>query len=124
MSKNDDELERLIRLRERQIRARDPHAKDREIQRRLAAKRRRMRRQTTVQGMMRGMLGDLPHSARGAIIGAVVGTAISIVLALTVEAYWVALTGLAATIVLAIVGFYIGKSFDWRDEVRDELKDR
>ena len=42
MSDRNDEVERLMRLREQQIRARDPKAKDRKVQSRVAARRRKL----------------------------------------------------------------------------------
>ncbi len=124
MSNKNDEIERLMRLREQQIRARDPKAKDKKIQARITARRRKLRRKTTTQDMIHDMLGDMPHKLWGVVIGTIIGVVISIVLALMVEASWAPLVGLATTIILAIVGFFIGHSFDWRGEVRDEMKDR
>ena len=124
MSNKDKELERLMRLREQQIRTRDPHAKGRELHGRLAERGRRHRKPVTLQGTLQEMLTDIPGKWQGAIIGGTLGLVISIVLAVAVGAYWVALVGLAATIVLAIVGYFLGTSFDWRDELRDEMKDR
>jgi hypothetical protein len=124
VSHQNDELERLTRLRERQIQARDPKAKEKESQRRVTARRRKLKRKTTIQGMMRDMLGDMPYKLWGALIGAGLGFVISIALALLVEASWTALVGLAAVIILALVGFFFGHSFDWRAQVRDEMKDR
>ena len=126
MSSGRDELERLKRLREQQIRSRDPKAKEKQIQARVTARRRKLgRRNTSFRYMMRDMLGDLPYKFWGAIIGALLGTVIAIILALVWEDLaMVAMVGLAATVVLTLVGVVFGHSFDWRAEVRDELKDR
>ena len=124
MSDKDKELERLTRLREQQIRARDPHAKERELHGRLTAQRRRHRKPVTLQGTLREILTDIPGKWQGAIIGGTLGLVLSIVLTVGVEAYWVALVGLAITIVLVVMGYFLGTSFDWRDELRDEMKDR
>ena len=123
MSNQDDDLERLIRLRERQIQARDPKAKEREIQRKVTARRRKLRRKVTIQEMFQDMVGDIPYKLWGILIGTAIGIIISIVLALTVEASWAPLVGLASTVVLALIGFVLGHSLDWRDEMRDEIKD-
>jgi hypothetical protein len=122
MGKRDDELERLKRIRDQQIEARDPFAKGRALHRRLSARQRRMRKQKTLQEIMQEMLADIPARWKGTVIGATIGTLISIVLVLLkVDAVWVILTWLVVSIFLAIGGFIIGRAFDWRDEVRDEL---
>jgi uncharacterized protein YacL len=70
------------------------------------------------------MLGDMSYKFWGVIIGAVLGTIISIVLALFMEdIVIVTILGLLATLILALVGFVLGSSFDWRAEVTDEVKD-
>lgn len=123
MSSQDDELERLRRLRERQIQARDPKAKDRKVQASVTARRRKLKKSVSFQTMMRDVLGDMPYKLWGALIGVALGTVISIVLALFLEdIVMVAIIGLAATIVLAVVGVIFGHSFDWRAEVEDEFK--
>jgi VIT1/CCC1 family predicted Fe2+/Mn2+ transporter len=126
MSNRNDELERLKRLREQQIRARDPKAKEKQIQAKVTSRRRKLRRRnTSIQYIMRDMLGDLPYKFWGAIIGALLGTVLSIILALVWEDIaMVAIVGLIATLVLTLIGVVFGHSFDWRAEVTDELKDR
>ena len=126
MSNRSDELERLQRLREQQIRSRDPKAKEKLIQAKVPTRRRALRRRNiSFQYMMRDMLGDLPYKFWGASIGALLGTVISIVLALVWEDIaMVAIVGLASTLILALIGVIFGHSFDWRAEVMDEFKDR
>jgi hypothetical protein len=124
MSHQNDELERLKRLRERQIQARDPKAKDRKVQARVTTRRRKLeKKNVSFQTMMRDVLGDMPYKLWGALIGVVLGTVIAIVLALFLEdIVMVTVIGLAATVVLAMVGVILGHSFDWRAEVEDEFK--
>jgi hypothetical protein len=126
MSKQNEELERLMRLRERQIQARDPKAKEKKIQAKVTARRRKLRRSrnTSFQYMIQDMLRDMSYKFWGIIIGAVLGTIVSIVLALLLEdIVMVAVLGLVITLVLILVGFIFGHSFDWRAEVTDEFKD-
>jgi uncharacterized membrane protein len=126
MSDRNDEVERLMRLREKQIRARDPKAKDRKVQARVAARRRKLHKTNdSFLYMIKDMLGDMPYKFWGAIIGAVLGTVISIVLAMVLDdIVMVGMLGLVATLVLILVGVVFGHSFDWRAEVIDEFKDR
>ncbi len=122
----NDELERLKRLRERQIQARDPKAKEKKIQATVTARRKHLKkRNVSFQYMMKDMLGDMSYKFWGVIIGAVLGTIISIVLALFIDdVVLVAVLGLAITLILAMVGLIFGGSFDWRADVIDEFKDR
>ena len=126
MSDRNDEVERLMRLREQQIRAREPTAKHKTPQAWGAARRRKLlKRHDSFQYMIKDMLGDMPYKFWGAIIGAVLGTVISIVLAMVLDdIVMVGMLGLVATIVLILVGVIFGHSFDWRAEVIDEIKDR
>ncbi|MCP4536573.1 MAG: TMEM165/GDT1 family protein [Chloroflexi bacterium] len=124
MSRNE-ELERLKRLRERQIQARDPKAKEKKTQSRVTTRRKHLkRRNVSFQYMMRDMLQNMSYKFWGVIIGALFGTIISIVLALFLDdVVMLAVLGLAITIILALLGLIFGSSFDWRDEVTDEFKD-
>ena len=119
MSDKNNETDRLQRLRQQQIAARDPRAKQREIDRKVAARRRKPKKQITFQDM----LADMSHKWQGVIVGALIGVIVSIVLSLTVEASWVELVGLAAVIVLATLGFILGQAFDAREELRDLIDD-
>jgi uncharacterized protein YacL len=124
MSNRNDEVERLKRLREQQIRARDPMAKERRTQAKVTRRRRKLRRSNSFQYMLKDMLGDMPYKFWGVIIGAVIGMIISIVLALVLDDITiVAVLGLLVTLILMVVGFVFGHSFDWRAEVTDEFKD-
>ena len=124
MSRND-ELERLKRLRERQIQARDPKAKERKAQAKVTSRRRHLkRRNASFQYVMRDMLGDMSYKFWGVIIGVVLGTIISIVLALFMkDIVIVTVLGLLVTLILVLVGLIFGNSLDWRAEVTDEIKD-
>ena len=113
MSSEDRELERLKRIRDRQLSARDPQVKQRKIQRNIATKRRKAVRKFS----LREIWAEIPHKVKGAFMGAVIGLAISIVLPMFVEAYWVDIVGVAAIFVLAVVGFFFGQASDTRDSL-------
>lgn len=113
MSNEDKELKRLKRIRDQQLRARDPQVKQRKIQRNIAVKQRKAVRKFS----LREILADIPHKAKGALMGAVIGLAISIVLPMFFEAYWVDIAGIAAIFVLAIMGFLFGQASDTRDSL-------
>ena len=113
MSKEDRELERLKRIRDRQLRARDPQVKQRKIQHNIAAKRRKSVRKFS----LREIWADIPHKVKGTFMGAVIGLAVSIVLPMFVEANWVDIAGIAAILVLGIMGFFFGQASDTRDSL-------
>lgn len=115
----DAEVERLMRIRDQQIRARDPHVKTREMHRRIAEEQRRNREKFTLKGGVQDANRLIAHKWKGAIIGAIIGNVIWAVLAIAVGETWVNIVGLVSVLVLAIVGFMFGLSFDWRDEVSD-----
>jgi len=115
MTKRNEELERLKRLRQKQLQARDPLAKQRKIERKVAARRRGTREKVT----FKSMITDVPYRWRGAILGAVLGIVVSVVLPSLVDASWVEWIGLLAVLALALLGFMFGRAFDSRDELRD-----
>jgi len=119
MSNRKDEVERLMRLRQRQLSARDPHAKQREIDRRVAARRRKLRQQNSFLSIFT----EVPFKWQGIVLGALIGLVILILLPLLVDAAWVDLAGLAAIIVLAIMGFFFGQALDVREELKELMRD-
>ena len=108
------EAERLRRLREQQLRARDPHTKQRKTQRTITRKY-RARKQVT----FKEMLGDIPHKWRGLFIGFVLGLIIWIVLSSLFQELWADLAGLLVTAFFCVMGIFIGSGFDTRDKLRD-----
>lgn len=119
MSKKDDELERLKRIREQQIRARDPHAKEKKYHGTVSGKYRRKRKQVTFRGALKDELGAIPHKWRGLAIGVTLGVIVLIVLLVTVESARTPIIGVLIIVFLAIAGFFIGEAFDWRDKMSD-----
>ncbi len=111
----EDEQERLIKLRDQQLRARDPHTYDKKVLRTVSRRRRRRHKRVTLGEMFR----DIPQKWRGLIIGAVIGMGLAILLPLLIEGTWGEVAGLIAILFLAIVGYFIGQAFDLRDELRD-----
>jgi hypothetical protein len=116
---NQDEIERLRRLREKQLKARDPLAKQRKIDRQVAARRRKKQKSFSVGGMIR----DMPYKWRGAIIGAVIGMGISIILTMVLTSKWTDIIGLLIVVFLTIIGLMFGQAFDAREELKDLIGD-
>ena len=115
MSNEDRERQRIARLRDLQLQARNPRKADQQMMRKVARRRQRRYRRVTLREMIR----DIPHKWRDAIIGVVVGVGVSLVLPLLWQNKWAEIIGLMAIVVLALLGIAVGQAFDIRDELRD-----
>ena len=114
MSNSPNDRERLQRLREKQISARDPHTKHRRVEAKVAA-----RRRTTVKRFSIRMLSEVPHKYVWALGGALLGVLVIILL----PYFWpdprAYLVALVALLFLVAVGYVLGRALDARDELRD-----
>ncbi len=114
-----DELERLKRLRDRQLADRDPVEKKKQFQNTYLRKERKVRSQ-------RYTLGEawrtIPHVYRSPLIGLLIGFCILIVLPLLWKSTWAFWTGVFATVFLIILGVVIGQALDVRDNLKDFSK--
>lgn len=115
MPTGDQELERLKRLRERQLADRDPHVKDRQFQRMSAAREKKIGKQSY---SLKRMWGDIPHVWKGLFYGLVLGTLVFIVLPFFWTSSWVFPCSLAAIIFFAIFGAVVGNAVDAREEIK------
>ncbi len=118
MSKQNDEVERLRRLRQRQLQARDPLAKQRKVDRKVTARRRKQKTSFSFRAML-----EMPYQWRGAIIGALIGMGISIVLTLTLNHQWTEIIGLLILVFLTALGLIFGNIMDVREELKDLMRD-
>ena len=109
-----NEAERLRRLREQQLRTRDPHIKQRKSQREITRKY-RSRKQVT----FKEMLGEIPHKWRGLFYGFVLGLITWILLTSIFKELWADLAGLLVMAFFCVMGVFIGNGFDTRDKLRD-----
>jgi hypothetical protein len=114
MSNQDKERERLARLRDRQLQARNPRKTDQRVMRQVARRRGRKQKKVTFGEMVR----DLPHKWRDLFLGIVIGMVIWIVLDAVADGVWVDPVGLLAILFLAILGYVLGQAFDVRDDLR------
>jgi len=115
MDNQNDERERLIRLRQRQLQARDPRATDKRVIRTTTRRQRKRVKRVTLGEMVRG----IPHKWRGFIIGALIGMVLSILLPLFMEGVLIEVVGILAIVILAGMGLAVGQALDVRDELRD-----
>ncbi len=111
---NNDDLEHLQRIRDRQIADRDPSGTRQKYSKQYG-RQTRSRKPTT----MKGVLNVFPNWMKGAFLGVIVGFIAWVVMSVTLDAAWVDWAGLAAVVILAGIGAFVGSSFDWRDDLRD-----
>jgi len=114
MSPENQEQERLKRLRDRQLSDRDPLVKQRNFQRTSAQKERRARKPYSLAKMW----SDIPHVWKGCFYGIVLGTAVFIVLPVFWVSPWALPCSASTIVIFAILGIIFGRAFDARDEIR------
>ncbi len=120
MSSQNDEIERIKRIRERQLQLRDPKAKDRQIQSRVAS--RYEKEKVTVNSVIR----DIPGKWIGMFLGAIIGFILAIAINLLVDfpAAWMEYLVYFIVLVCVVMGRGLGAAMDWRDEDHEALVKR
>ena len=111
---NQNESDRLRRIREQQLRARDPQKGQRKISNRVSSQYKTRKKYTSSTAM-----SDIPHKWKGLFGGAILGVLVWVGLIVFVNADWVDTVGLVVAFLLPALGFLFGASFDWRDDLRD-----
>jgi len=112
MGKNEDEIRRLQRLRDEQLQARDPQAKARTRNQRLATKHRWVKKKTSVWEIIR----DFPAKWYYMLIGLLITFPAAVLLNVLVNAPWTLTVGGVIVLFGVVAGRVIGAVFDWRDE--------
>ena len=117
---NQDEIERLKRLRERQLRLRDPKAKDNAVQHKIS------QRYKPQKLTAASVIQDIPGKWLGMIFGALLGTilAVAINVLIDFEASWMEYVIYILIFFCAVIGRGLGAAMDWRDEDHDALVKR
>jgi hypothetical protein len=112
---NNAEEERLKRLRDQQLAARNPRTKGENFSRKMVQRNRKLERQITVGSVW----NSIPHKWRSAGGGLLLG----LILIFLVPQYWISDWALPAmigvTVLLIMLGVVIGNALDVRDELRD-----
>lgn len=114
-----EEIERLKRLQERQLRARDPIAYERKVQGQIASKARKVRNK---ENFWKDSAHGLSRTLWGAAIGVILGLIVLLLLGILLPGDLGGLFGILAIIALAVVGALIGGAFEWREEMRRTMK--
>jgi hypothetical protein len=115
MSSQDPE--RVRRLRDQQLRARDPLSKQRRLDGEISQKRKRMQQSFSFGGMWK----DIPHRWTSGFIGCLIGLAILLIAPSVLEGSWGICLGGAAVPFAAVVGFMIGRYEDTMEEIKKDL---
>ncbi len=113
MNDQQKEIERLRRLREKQLSARDPLKQTRRDMSGLT-RREKQRAGFTFSKLYQ----EMDHKWQGLVIGFLIGLLIAVVVGLavpTTTGAWIALLGL---VIPPVFGFVFGASLDWRDDIR------
>ena len=111
----DDEVERLRRLRDRQISLRDPGVKQRKVQHQVATRRRDSREPFKFSKIFT----DVPKVITWTLAGLLLGIVVVIVLPYFMHTEWVTIASIAAAAVLTFFGAAFGQAIDTRNRLRD-----
>jgi VIT1/CCC1 family predicted Fe2+/Mn2+ transporter len=111
----EDEVERLRKLRDRQISLRDPQVQQKKVQQHAARRQRRSRQPFVLSNIFT----QIPKVITFTLVGMLLGLLVLIVLPYFVQQAWTDTAGIVATIILAIFGAAFGQAVDVRDRLRD-----
>jgi hypothetical protein len=118
MASDKSELERLKRIRDRQLSARDPGKKERKLQQTITHKHRRASQPFS----MGRMWAEVPKRWTGAFIGSALGVIAVIVLPLFMDPTHGTLLGFGLLGFMALMGFLVGRARDARDDIIDLIR--
>ena len=118
MPVNDQELERLRRLRQSQLADRDPLVKQRQFQRSSAQREKRIKKPYSLGKMWK----DIPHAWKGFFYGLVLGTVVLLIVPMLWVSPWAIPCSAAAIVVFMIFGLAVGRAIDTRENIKDLMR--
>jgi hypothetical protein len=118
MPGNDQELERLRRLRQSQLADRDPLVKQRQFQRSSAQREKRIKKPYSLGKMWK----DIPHAWKGFFYGLVLGTVVLLIVPMLWVSPWAIPCSAAAIVVFMIFGLAVGRAIDTRENIKDLMR--
>jgi uncharacterized protein YacL len=118
MSNQKNDVERLKRIRDKQLRARDPQKKVRKTQHNIASRYRSSRKPETAKSVM----ADIPKKWLGFVIGLFLGFIVLVLLPMFVDSTSTDLIGIGVMVALAFLGFAVGQAADTKSELEDLIR--
>ena len=118
MSSDNQDQEYIKRLRDHQLADRDPGVKKREFQRQSLLRERRAFRPLT----FRDAWADIPHIWKGIFYGLVLGLIETFAITSLWDSFWAWIASIFLLVVFLMIGVTIGRGFDARDEIKDNLR--
>ncbi len=115
---SNEEQEKLKQLRNRQLQARDPLARQRKFQRSSSIKEKRMYKPFSLTKAWK----DIPHIVKSPFYGLILGVIVVFVLPTFWDSPYAIIVGAGTTLLFIIFGLILGNSLDLRDSIRDNLK--
>lgn len=114
----DSEQDRLRRLRDGQIAARDPQVKQRQVHGKIARKQR-----SSVERFSIGRIfAEIPNIWKGGALGFLVGVLGIAVIPYLWPSTWTLPCAAALAVMLTIFGLIVGRAVDTRDSLKDLVR--
>jgi len=113
----DQETERLKRLRDKQLNVRDPLIKERQFQRNMSVKEKRMRKPLSLQEDWR----NIPYVVKAPLFALIFGVIGAIALVSLWSSPYAIYVGAGATVGLIIFGAVLGNALDLRENIKKHL---
>lgn len=114
----DSEAERLKRLREKQLSARDPLEHERKFQRNSSIKEKRMQKPISLKDDWR----RIPYVVKIPLFALIFGIIGSIILTSLWDWQYASYVGAGVTISLILFGAILGNAIDLREDIKKHLK--
>jgi hypothetical protein len=117
MSRENDEIERIRRIRDRQLQMRDPTTKGRRVQHRVAA-RYRPQKLTLSEAIQ-----EIPGKWLGMLLGGLIGVLLGVLfdLLIATDDWWTRYVPYVIAFAGLAVGRMLGAVLDWREKDHDVL---
>ncbi|MGD8553626.1 MAG: hypothetical protein PVG02_08195 [Anaerolineales bacterium] len=112
---HDDDVDRIRRIRDRQIQMRDPQIKQKKLQKNIAR-----RRHSRIEAFdITRLFSDLPKLITGTLVGMLLGLLVMLILPYLIKADWVDYLSLGVLAFTTFMGAAFGRAIDARDSLRD-----
>ena len=113
-----EEQERLKKLREKQLNARDPLVKQRKFQHTSSVKEKRMREPFSLKKAWK----VIPHIVKAPFYGLLLGVLVMLVLPNLWASKWSVIVAGGLTFFFIVLGVVTGNSLDIRDDIKDHIQ--